>query len=203
MRNLNVGCGRNILEGWHNLDSYPLPGVDLVVDLERCARGPGEAPAIPLPDGSIDQFLLSHVLEHIREPLPMMQELWRVASPGAVMTVRCPYGSSDDAWEDPTHVRGIFLQSFGYFSQPYFWRADYGFRGDWRTDRIVLFVGRESFARLQGVPGLPTAGMLQAVMAERNVVHEVVAQLTCVKPIREPLRELQVEPQILIGESTA
>ena len=129
MLRLNVGCGRTLLPDWINLDVRPLPGVDLVADLDgRGSAGPAAAP-LPLPDGSVEEFLLSHVLEHIREPLPMMEELWRVAAPGARMTVRCPYGSSDDAWEDPTHVRAIFLQSFGYFSQPYYWRADYGYRG--------------------------------------------------------------------------
>ena len=31
---LNVGCGRSALEGWINLDFMPLPGVDIVADLE-------------------------------------------------------------------------------------------------------------------------------------------------------------------------
>ena len=32
---LNVGCGRNIQDGWINLDSAALPGVDIVCDLEN------------------------------------------------------------------------------------------------------------------------------------------------------------------------
>lgn len=31
----------------------------------------------------------------------------------------------DDAVEDPTHARQYFLNSFGYFLQPFYWRADY------------------------------------------------------------------------------
>jgi hypothetical protein len=48
---LNVGCGRNIREGCINLDSYPLPGVDIVADLERCADVP-----LALADNSVDEF---------------------------------------------------------------------------------------------------------------------------------------------------
>jgi hypothetical protein len=37
-RRLNVGCGRNAMNGWINLDSQELPGVDIIADLERCAE---------------------------------------------------------------------------------------------------------------------------------------------------------------------
>jgi Methyltransferase domain len=177
--NLNVGCGRNIREGWINLDSYPLPGVDIVADLERCADVP-----LALADSSVDEFLLSHVMEHIRNVLPMMQELHRVAKPDAVMKVQVPYGSSDDAFEDPTHVRQMFLGSFGYFSQPYYWRSDYGYRGDWITEDIELVVK-------QGYAHLSHADVMSHVHYGRNIVIEMIATLRALKPIREPRRELQ------------
>jgi SAM-dependent methyltransferase len=182
---LNVGCGRNTLAGWINLDFAPLPGVDLVADLEKCATQP-----LPLPNDSIGEILLSHVLEHIRQPLPLMQELWRVALPDAKMIVRTPYGSSDDAFEDPTHVRQLFIQSFGYFSQPYYWRADYGYRGDWEPERITLLVKNEDHA------GIDAQKLMERVMTQRNVVQEMVAELRCVKPLRPPQRELQKPPPI-------
>ena len=92
---LNVGCGRNIQEGWINLDSAALPGVDLVCDLESLRENP-----IALPDESVGQFLISHVIEHIRDSLGLMQELWRLATPGATAVIRVPHGGSDDAWRD-------------------------------------------------------------------------------------------------------
>ena len=107
---LNVGCGRGPLQGWVNLDSVALPGVDIVADLESCATT-----RLPFPDSSVEEFLLSHVLEHIRGSLGLMQELWRIAMPEAKMVIRVPYGASDDAYEDPTHVRQYFLGSFGFF----------------------------------------------------------------------------------------
>lgn len=64
-KKLNVGCGRNILPDWINLDCAALPGVDVVYDLERCATDP-----LPLEDESVDEFLLSHVIEHLHHPLP-------------------------------------------------------------------------------------------------------------------------------------
>jgi SAM-dependent methyltransferase len=183
MNRLNVGCGRNILEGWLNLDSSDLPGIDIRFDLEQSRQR-----HIPLENDSVDEFLFSHVIEHIHDALAVMEELHRLARPGAKCTIRVPHGASDDAWEDPTHVRAYFPNSFGYFSQPYYWRADYGYRGDWQTDKVQLLVRRPTN------PGMSPDKLLTLVNTSRNVVLEMIATLTAIKPIREPIRELQTVP---------
>lgn len=186
-KRLNLGCGRNSLPGWINLDSVALPGVDVVADLEACAGQP-----LPFEDNAIDEFLLSHVLEHIHNTLPLMQELWRIAKPDARMVIYVPHGGSDDAWEDPTHVRAYFANSFGYFSQPFYWRADYGYRGDWRLDRLTYIVSREENAHLS------TPEIIAKAHMHRNIVQEMIAELSPIKPAREPKRELQNDFQINI-----
>ncbi|MET1255430.1 class I SAM-dependent methyltransferase [Aliikangiella maris] len=186
-RKLNVGCGRNILQGWLNLDHKALNGVDIVSDIDNCEHAP-----IPLPDNCIDEFLLSHVIEHLHHPLPLMQELHRIASDNAIALIRTPYGSSDDAFEDPTHVRQYFHGSFGYFSQPFYWRADYGYRGDWQVEMIQLVV------RAAENQGLTPEQIMARIKTQRNQVIEMIAQLKVVKPIREPLAELQQGPKIEI-----
>lgn len=125
---LNLGCGRSALPGWINVDQVKLPGVDLVQDLNNMQRDSMWGMAgwdARFSENSVDQFMMSHTIEHITNTLPLMQELHRIAKPDALCTIRCPYGSSDDADEDPTHVRRYFLGSWGYFSQPYFWKAQY------------------------------------------------------------------------------
>jgi SAM-dependent methyltransferase len=186
---LNVGCGRNIQEGWVNLDSVALPGVDIVHDLERVREAP-----IDLPDETVNHFLLSHVIEHVRDSLGLMQELWRLATPEAIAVVRVPHGGSDDAWEDPTHVRAYFPGSFGYFSQPFYWRADYGYRADWNPEKLTLLVDRTRCA------GLNAQGTLAKTQYERNVVREMICEMRAVKPMRESRRELQTRAQIEIIE---
>ena len=182
---LHLGCGRTILSGWVNVDQVKLPGVDVVADLDSCRRT-----KLPFADDSVEEFLLSHTIEHISDTLALMQELHRVAKPGAKLVARTPYGSSDDAWEDPTHVRAYFIQSWGYFSQPYWWKSDSGYRGDWQPEALQLIVNKEKYSTF-------TAKMiLERVFAERNVVNEMVATLVAVKPIREPKRELRVLPKI-------
>lgn len=184
---LNIGCGRSPMAGWINVDSASLPGVDIVCDLETVRGSP-----IPLPDDSVDEFLLSHVIEHIRDSLGLMQELWRLARPGAISAIRCPYGGSDAAWEDQTHVRAYFVGSFGFFSQPHYWRGDYGYRGDWQPEVIRLLVeGR----RLEG---LDPAQCYEKVQGGRNLVREMICEMRAVKPARECRRELIVPPRIEI-----
>lgn len=185
---LHLGCGRTILQGWVNVDQVNLPGVDVVADLGACRSTP-----LPFPDDSVGEFLLSHVLEHIQDTLPLMQELHRIAKHDAFCTIRVPYGSSDDAWEDPTHVRPYFLQSFGYFSQPFYWRADYGYRGDWQPKELALIVDAKD------ADGRTADEVIDLVFHRRNIVREMVATLVAIKPIRECRKELQVMPAIAIS----
>lgn len=184
---LHVGCGRNILEGWINLDIVALPGVDIVADLDYCKKN-----KLPLKNDSIDEFYVSHVIEHIRNPLDMMEELHRVAMPNAKAIFRCPYGSSDEAFEDPTHVRQYFVSSFGYFSQPFYWRADYGYRGDWEVEKIILTVDkiRNKDKNIKKI--------FEEINLYRNMVIEMTVELRAIKPIREPKLELQTNPKIEI-----
>jgi ubiquinone/menaquinone biosynthesis C-methylase UbiE len=185
---LNVGCGRNIVPGWVNIDLVPNPGVDISFDLERC----GEV-QLPFEDNSVAEISLSHLIEHIENTLPLMQELYRVAAPNCLCIIRVPHGSSDDAWTDPTHLRPYFPGSFGYFCQPHYWRADYGYRGDWQPEEVLLMVKKETARGMDGPQ------LIRAVKHERNVVVEIVAHMRAIKPAREPLRELQVPPEIKVN----
>ncbi|MFD6967632.1 class I SAM-dependent methyltransferase [Streptomyces sp. NPDC059949] len=186
---LHLGCGRTILDGWINVDSFPLPGIDMIFDLEM-----PDKETLPFPDESVDEFLLSHVIEHIDNSLGLMQELHRVAKPDAVAWIRTPHGASDDAHEDPTHVRCYFPNSFGYFSQPYYWRADYGYRGDWLTEVITLRVQEAKFRSTS----VSDEEIHRLMARERNIVSEMVVKMRAVKPIRLPERSLQKPPTLTI-----
>lgn len=176
---LHLGCGLSPLEGWTNLDSIPNPGVDVVCDLD--------APGLTLPfgDSSVSAIIGFHVLEHIHNILPLMSELYRVAMPGTKAVFRTPYGSSDDADEDPTHVRRFFPNSWGYFSQPFYWRANYGYLGDWDVEEVLLKVPRSRFE------GVANDEIFSEIQGLRNVVLEMQATLCAVKPARAPDRSLQ------------
>lgn len=178
---LNLGCGRNPLDGFVNLDVVDIGCAQVVFDLDQCATTP-----LPFDDDIVDEIVGVDLIEHIRNPLPLMAELWRVAKPDTRCRFELPYGSSDDAWEDPTHVRPYFLGSWGYFGQPYYWRADYGYRGDWLVEQIELLVR----------PGVEA----QDVMVLRNCVLRQNVTLRAVKPARAPRQELMEQPSVKLVE---
>jgi hypothetical protein len=120
-----------------------------------------------------------------------MEELTRVCCPGAIAVFRLPFGSSDNAWEDPTHVRPYFLDSFGYFSQAAYGGADYGYRGDWTVvERELIIKPDRGYEQLAN--DLET--LLAVVMTQRNVVDEMKVVLRNVKPIRDPSVAREASP---------
>ncbi len=133
---------------------------------------------------SVDEFLLKHVIEHIQDSLSLMEELYRVAKHDATLKIIVPHGATDDAFEDPTHRRVYFPWSFFYFQQPAYWRADYGYRGDWHPEKVELVVFRDRFR------DWPEDKIFEEINTKRNQVHEIRATMKAVKPARAQVREL-------------
>jgi hypothetical protein len=187
---VNLGCGDNLWDGWLNVDSMdklPTATADfLKYDLDRSERW-------VFPFEGVRRWHASHLLEHIRNPLNLLEAMHKASEPGALAIFRTPYGTSDDAWEDPTHVRPYFLGSWGYFGQPFYWKADYGYRGDWTVDQVFL--------RL--TPGLDPEDsemVLNRIRHGRNMVTEMIAVLTAQHPIRPRERTGDTLPVALLRD---
>ena len=103
----DLGCGGHKALGAFGVDGADLPGVDLVHDLLRRPY--------PLPADCADEVHLTHVLEHFADPLPVLEEAWRIARPGGRVLIRTPHYSGVYAWKDPTHRRAFTSESFHYF----------------------------------------------------------------------------------------
>lgn len=184
---LNLGCGRSPKDDYVNLDYTKGPGVDVAFDLDSCATEP-----LPFPDDFFAFTLASHVIEHLHHPLELFGELWRVTRNRGTCEVAMPYGSSDDAWEDLTHVRPWFVGSFLALGQPYYWRADYGYTGDWRITQIVLDLKASQWQ------GISKDEIASALNRERNVVVQMTAMLEAIKPARPPQQSLLTQPPIAL-----
>jgi SAM-dependent methyltransferase len=179
---VNLGCGVDIRAGYVNVDRAPLEGVDVVADLDQ-----PDKVSLPFDDDSVDEWLAVDLVEHIAHPLPMFQELYRCSKSGARFDTAMPYGTSDDAWEDPTHVRPWLIGSWRYLSQPIYYRADYGYTADWEVDRITLDVADSP---------LTVDELRELVAAMRNVVLRQYVTLTAVKPARPRNPELLEPPAV-------
>jgi SAM-dependent methyltransferase len=106
---LDIGCGANKRKGFVGLDLRPLPGVDIVCDIE-------EEP-IPLEDSSVSKVYMAHVIEHVspKRFLWVMSEIHRVCRPGASVVIHAPYGVNPLFVQDPTHAKPINENTFKYF----------------------------------------------------------------------------------------
>lgn len=110
---LNLGCGRNRLEGFVNIDRFAEARPDLLWDLERTPW--------PIASGSVTEIMAVHVLEHLGQRtetfLAIMQEIHRVLAPGGFLRIRAPHHRSEGYWGDPTHVRPINRAVMSLFSK--------------------------------------------------------------------------------------
>lgn len=128
VRSLSVGCGHDVRPGWTNLDIAPLPGVDVVHDLDS---GP-----LPFDDGSYDYIECNDIIEHLREFSPIMKELHRVLSPGGRVHIEGPHFTSSTWPTDPTHRRAFAINTFEFFARGSLHDRDYYF--DFAFDRVAV-----------------------------------------------------------------
>jgi ubiquinone/menaquinone biosynthesis C-methylase UbiE len=105
---LDIGCGRSKLKGTLGVDIVPLPGVNVVADLNS---------GLPFRDNSVDEIYTSHTLEHVDNFTGTMEELYRICKPNALVHIWVPHASCPFVtWIDPTHRRGLTIETFSYFN---------------------------------------------------------------------------------------
>jgi SAM-dependent methyltransferase len=96
MKKLNFGCGRQIKEGWINVDIQKGKGVDKSFDFNKFPY--------PFKDDSFDYILLDNVLEHLEKPVEVVKELHRICKKDAIIEIIVPYYNTYYAYVDVTHL---------------------------------------------------------------------------------------------------
>ena len=126
IKKLNLGCGLDVREGWVNLDSCALPGVDVVHDIEKLP--------LPFDDETFGCILAKDVLEHV-EYIEILKDLSRILSSGGKLNIQVPHFSSVANYIDPTHKKRFSIQTFEFFIQDSNRGRNYYF--DFSFDSIV------------------------------------------------------------------
>jgi ubiquinone/menaquinone biosynthesis C-methylase UbiE len=108
MLKLNLGCGPDKKEGYIGVDKVKLPTVDVVHDLNNFPY--------PFEDNSVDEIYCSHILEHLDDFNRVMEELWRICKPNALIVIKVPYYKSYLAFSDATHKVWFTEHSFDHFN---------------------------------------------------------------------------------------
>lgn len=126
---LDLGCGRAKREGFIGVDNKNLPGVDVCHDLNSFPY--------PFRDDQIDEVWMDQVLEHLSEPVRVMEEIHRICRAGARVTVGVPYFRSHYAVIDPTHRNLFGAQWFAYFDPEHLFHERYCYTAaTFRVDRV-------------------------------------------------------------------
>jgi SAM-dependent methyltransferase len=116
---LDVGCGNNKIPGAIGIDVVPGTQADIVHDLNLTPW--------PLDSDRFDVVRLWSVLEHLRDVVAVVGEVYRVSRAGATVIIGVPHFSSVNAYSDPTHAH-LFSASFmDYFIEGSELSRAYGF----------------------------------------------------------------------------
>jgi SAM-dependent methyltransferase len=91
---IDLGCGPSKKYGMVGIDILPLPGVDIVTNLEE---------GLPeIPDHSVDEIHSAHFLEHVMNFELLMSEIHRILKPGGIAKITVPHFSNPYYYSDYT-----------------------------------------------------------------------------------------------------
>jgi len=111
---LNLGCGRDIRksnknEKWVNIDIADLTGIDVKHDLTKFPY--------PFKDNYFDEVLSLGSLELINADfIKIMEELYRICKPNAIIKIRSPVFPNMASAQDPLTKKFMTYNTFEYFN---------------------------------------------------------------------------------------
>lgn len=118
-----LGAGKDRKEGFTHLDAISFPGIDIVW---KCPD------SLPFPDSSVEEIFSQDFLEHIRpeDKIPLMNEMWRVLTPGGKMEHIIPLAGTRNDYGSPTHLSHWHPQQFEHFDvESYRYKIDHEYEG--------------------------------------------------------------------------
>jgi len=116
---LDLGCGKNKRPGAIGVDYSDRHAADVIHDLNLFPY--------PFADNEWDIIYLDNVLEHLDNPIRVLEEVHRICKVGGQVKVIVPYFRSIWAFIDPTHKHFFTVNSLAYFDprSPICRRYDY------------------------------------------------------------------------------
>jgi len=113
----NFGCGLKLKDGYINLDFTKREGVDVVHNLEEFPY--------PFKNNTFDEIFMDNVLEHLEDTIKVMEELYRICKPNAIIEIIVPHYSSCMAFSHITHKRFFGSGTFNNFEKDHWERYSY------------------------------------------------------------------------------
>lgn len=107
MKILDLGCGNRKRPGAIGVDFNKRTAADIIHNLNSFPY--------PFKDASFEEIYLDNTLEHLDNVIRVMEEVYRICTPGGLVKVIVPYFRSLWAFIDPTHQHFFTVDSFSYF----------------------------------------------------------------------------------------
>lgn len=104
---VELGCGKKKASGYIGVDRFPLPGVDIVADLNE---------RFPFDNEYVDVILAQHSLEHLDDLNHVMSEIYRVCKDGAIVFILSPYSNQSGNRANHYHKLIFNEHTFRFFS---------------------------------------------------------------------------------------
>lgn len=118
---LDLGCGNNKPRGYIGIDLNERSMANILYDLNKTPY--------PIKGESIKKVRCFHVLEHLKNPLDVLLEIYRICERGAVVEIKSPHFTNVGAYHDPTHLHYFSINSFDYLIEGTKKRKDFSFYG--------------------------------------------------------------------------
>lgn len=130
-RILDLGCGKKKRPGAIGVDYSDRHDADIIHNLNVFPY--------PLMDDEFDEIYLDNVLEHLDDPMRVMEEVRRISKSGGQVKVIVPYFRSVWAFIDPTHQHFFTVDSFAYYDPDHIICQRYDYvKTRFKVERVVF-----------------------------------------------------------------
>ncbi len=138
---LNLGCGNDYKKGWINLDFNKEVTADIYCDFDK--------DGLPFRDNSITHVFAYHTIEHSKNLINLMEELWRVCENGAIIKFHVPHYTGTHALKYPFHHNYFGIDTFlTFLEKPNMCGERYSkARFILHEETLKLFSGKHSFTK--------------------------------------------------------
>ncbi|HLF54668.1 MAG TPA: methyltransferase domain-containing protein [Candidatus Nanoarchaeia archaeon] len=138
MKRIDLGCKDHKKEGFTGIDVVPGSDVDVVHDLNK---------GIPFKDGEVDEVFASHFLEHVDNPVLMVQEIYRVLKKGGKATIIVPHFSNPGAYT-PLHKTYWSYNAVNAHALKYYFDVDFSAVKVRLNSKFLAFIGINKLVNL-------------------------------------------------------
>ena len=126
---LNLGCGKDYIKGFKNIDFNKNIKADLYFDLNK---------KLPFKSNSIDYIFCSHTLEHLDDPAKFLREVERILKPKHTTFIILPHWNLFGHKRDLTHKRYCTSKTFCPSTQAVSYQTNFIVKdiywcGKWKT----------------------------------------------------------------------